>query len=116
VAVALHTIAAPHVSRANARIKVRLPRSASTPNGSEKIAATTAVTDTSSPMSVLLMCSDRRKSSAAAPTVAVSALARASTQASRRTTLVRAEPPTVTTSWPRAAVIPRRTARAPLRP
>ena len=107
--VALHSMAPPQVSRAKPRIQVRLARSASTPNGSEKAAATSAVTETSSPMSVLSMCRACRSSTAAAPTVAVSALARASTQAMISTTLVRAGPPTATTSCLRAATLLRRT-------
>ena len=110
---ALHSIAAPQVTSAKDRIQVRRTRSANTPNGSEKTAATSAVTVTSSPMSVLLIPSARRSSTADAPTVAVSALASASTQAIRTTTRVRAGPPTATTSRLRAAAPPRRSVPVP---
>src|SRR5579875_3104627 len=111
-AVALHSMAAPQVSSAKPSSQVRRTRSASTPNGSENTAPTTAVTVTSRPTSVLPMPSARRSSTAEAPTVAVSALASASTHASSTTARVRAGPPTAAVSWRRAAAPPRRSARA----
>jgi hypothetical protein len=63
-------------------------------------------------MSVLLIRSARRSSIAAAPTVAVSALASASTHASTITTRVRSGPPTVVTRVSRAVLPPLRSTRA----
>ena len=93
LAVALQIIAAPQVTVAMASIGVRWTRSASTPKGNENSAATADDTATSSPMSVLSILSACRRATAEAPTVALSALDRASTQARTTITLTRSGPP-----------------------
>src|SRR5437667_3326898 len=104
-AVALQIIAAPQSTIAPPRTRVRVTRSASTPKGRLAAAATSEVTVTSRPTSVLLIPRSCRSWIAEAPTVVVSALASASTDASSRITRVRSLPP-------RAAV----SAREPDRP
>ena len=74
-------------------VQVRRTRSASTPNGIVATAATSAVTVTSSPMSVFVIPSPLRSSVADAPTVAVSAPLKPSTQARTITTRARVAPP-----------------------
>ena len=111
VAVAPQIIATPQITMAKPRIQVRRARSASTPNGSENTAPTAEVTATSSPMSVLPMCSPLRSWTAAAPTVAASALDRASTLPSTSTIRARVGPPETATTRRLAACPPRRTTR-----
>src|SRR5438552_931726 len=104
-AVALQIIAAPQSTIAPPSTRVRVTRSASTPKGRLAAAATSDVTVTSNPTSVLLIPRSCLSWIAEAPTVAVSALASARTDARRRITRVRSLPP-------RAVV----SAREPARP
>src|SRR2546421_5031455 len=104
-AVALQIIAAPQSTTAPPSTRVRVTRSASTPKGRLAAAATSDVTVTSNPTSVLLIPRSCLSWIAEAPTVAVSALASARTDARRRITRVRSLPP-------RAVV----SAREPARP
>jgi hypothetical protein len=93
--VALQSIAPPQRRIAPPSVQVLRTRSASTPNGSVASAATSDVTVTSRPMSVLEMCRPLRRGVAAAPTVAVSAPFSARTAARTATTRVRSAPPRV---------------------
>src|SRR4051794_362146 len=95
-AVALHSIAAPQVTIVTPRMRVRVTRSARTPNGSEATAPTRELTATSSPMSVFVMCSPDRSSLADAPTVAASAPLSPRIAARTMMTRVRSAPPSAT--------------------
>ena len=98
--VALQSMAAAQKRMEIPRARVRRTRSATTPNGMLATAATIEVTATSSPMSVLLIPRAFRNSVAEAPTVAVSAPLRASTQANITMTRVRCGPPSVRSRRP----------------
>src|SRR5205085_2886578 len=91
--VALQIIAPPQRTIAAPSVRVRRTRSASTPNGRLASAATSDVTLTSRPMSVLLIPSAWRSGVADAPTVDASALLSASTAARSTMTRVRPAPP-----------------------
>ena len=116
-AVALQIIAAPQSTIAPPSNRVRCTRSARTPKGRLAAAATSYVTVTSSPTSVLLMWRSCLSWIADAPTVAESALASASTDASRRITRVRSLPPraVVTAFEPARASRPDWSITGPLR-
>src|SRR5438046_167609 len=90
-AIVLSTIAVPSV-------QVRRTRSARTPNGRLATAATSEVTVTSRPMSVLLIPNACRSGVADAPTGEASALLSASTDASSTITRVRSAPPSAVVS------------------
>src|SRR5579862_2496832 len=110
-AAALQIIAAPQSVIVAPSSQVRRTRSVSAPKGRDRTAPTSEVTATRSPMSVVVMCSEWRSSIAAAPTVAVSALDRASTHASTTITRVRRRPPSTRTARRWAERAPRRAAR-----
>src|SRR3954451_18294111 len=97
-AVALQIIAAPQSTIAPPSTRVLVTRSASTPKGRLAAAATSDVTVTSNPTSVLLIPRSCLSWIAEAPTVAVSALASARTDARRRITRVRSLPPSAVVS------------------
>src|ERR1700722_2007260 len=97
-------MATPHVATARPSVRVRRQRSARTPKGKLATAATSELTVTSNPMSVLSMCSAARNGAAAAPTVAASALLIARTQARVTMTRLRSGPPSF---GPRCRFVPR---------
>src|SRR6266516_1439455 len=106
--VALQIIARPQSTIAPPSNRVRGTRCARTPKGTLAAAATSDVTVTRSPISVLLMWRSCLSWIADAPTVAESALASASTDASRRITRARSLPPSavVTALEPALAGLP----------
>ena len=105
-AVALQSMASPQNRTVTANVLTRLTLSAKIPKGRAATAPTNELTPTRSPMSMLSIWRCCRSSMAEAPTVAASALLKASTPASMTTTVVRADPPSATVSRERAALPP----------